>query len=111
MDASFSLTRQICSLHARLRIYKGHYFQRYVPAARRSRDVSRVPLRAERSWHATGSVEPFEESFDSPINFHVTLFLEGIHSERLGVITVRNVLSYWTSFTGVLEDAKSRGGP
>lgn len=54
--------------------------------------------------HLTGPTLPFEESFDSPINFHVTLFLEGIHSQRFSVITLRNVLSYWTSFTEVLED-------
>lgn len=37
---------------------------------------------------------PFEEWFDGHINFHVTLFLEGITAQRLSVITVRNVLSY-----------------
>lgn len=53
---------------------------------------------------------PFEEWFDGHINFHVTLFLEGITAKRLSVITVRNVLSYWTAFTQVLEDTLSHRG-
>lgn len=43
---------------------------------------------------------PFEEWFDGHINFHVTLFLEGITAKRLSVITGRNVLSYWTASPG-----------
>lgn len=43
---------------------------------------------------------PFEEWFDGHINFHVTLFLEGITAKRLSVITARNVLSYWTASPG-----------
>lgn len=80
-------------------------------ANRRAWAITRSKFRSQQSRHLTGPTLPFEESFDSPINFHVTLFLEGIHSKRLSVITVRNVLSYWTSFTEVLEGTQSQKSP
>lgn len=83
-----------------------------IKANQRAWAITHSKFRAEsEAGTSTGPTLPFEESFDSPINFHVTLFLEGIHSKRLSVITVRNVLSYWTSFTEVLEDAQPQKSP
>lgn len=70
-------------------------FQRLKPSPRaRGRATAHAELRSKQRRQLAGPTLPFEESFDNPINFHVTLFLEDIHSKRLSVITVRNVLSY-----------------